>query len=118
MDDGRPEVRRKFPRFSLALIQHTDCGFERLANPEGAAEVRHQPRLSNEALLGRGVAQLVQADDLQSHGLGEAGMADLLGQVNSAHTPFRDAPDHPAARGVFEVGGIVQGRAQRSAGLG
>ncbi len=31
-----------FPRFSLALIQHTDCGFERLANPEWAAEVRNQ----------------------------------------------------------------------------
>ncbi len=31
-----------FPRFSVALIQHTDCGFERLANPEWAAEVRNQ----------------------------------------------------------------------------
>ncbi len=31
-----------FPRFSLALMQHTECRFERLANPEWAAEVRNQ----------------------------------------------------------------------------
>ena len=49
-----------FPRFSLALIQHTDCGFERLANPEMAADVSNQLGLEQAQIEG-----LANADHAQ-----------------------------------------------------
>lgn len=51
----------KFTGFSLALIQHTDCGFERLANPEIATAIHNHLHIEKEQ-----IAEMSNVDHVKS----------------------------------------------------
>jgi len=63
-------MRRKnaeFPGFALAIIHHTDCGYEHLADPELRAMLQHDLLIDEAELAGLGISDHTQSiqDDIQ-----------------------------------------------------